>query len=129
MTRNPQDTLNLPISRHQRHSYMNHARQDSINQSSCCPPSTAPLVLYNTIVVLGTAAARKAIQSARSSLRTLSLNAFPLPLTAGLSHPASEPPSCCSARPLRLRPPSTLHRSALANPRTHRRAGWRVVYS
>ena len=59
-------------------------------------------LLYCTMVVFGTAVAGKAIQSTRSTLRTLDLNAVPLLLTAGLSPPFSEPPSCCSARPFQM---------------------------
>ena len=78
---------------------------------------------YCTIGALGTAVARKATHSTRSTLRTLGLNAPLLTSTAVLSPPAFESPNCCcSAGPLRLYPPSSLRRAALANLRTHRRA-------
>ena len=59
----------------------------------------------------------------------LGLNALPLLLTGSLFPPVSEPPSCYSACPLRLYPPSALRRSALANPCTRRRAVFRAVCS
>ena len=81
------------------------------------------------VTALGTAAAGKAVQSTRSTLRTLDLDAINLLLTAALSPPASEPLCCCSARPLRYYPPSATRRSALANPCTHRCAVVRAVCS
>ena len=66
----------------------NDDRQGYRHHSSSWPPSTILLQDCSTRTV-----ARTATQSTWSTLRTLGVNALPLPLTAGFSPPASESPS------------------------------------
>ena len=66
----------------------NNALEGYSHRSSSWPPSTILLQDYSTRTV-----ARTATQSTWSTLRTLGVNALPLPLTAGFSPPASESPS------------------------------------